>query len=456
MRATLIKISNLLGIQDLEFEPGTFTIVSGPNGSGKTSVLESIKSIMKGGEDATLLRHGSKAGEIVMVFDDETQVKKRVTAKSTTLTVERDGAMVKSPQLFIRQLTDMFSVNPVDFLDAKPKDRLRVLLESLPLVSDAARLSEIVGFEVKDAPDQHALTRIDAIQKAVYDSRTGTNRAIRDKTVTISQLKQTLPPSDTDEDVGTADFGVLNGLIETADRVRDAEIKRLSDKLATFKASSDGQISFQQAQIEEAKNTARDQIEAIRNAERIAVDEANRLIEVQRDTYRDAERRAGLMREKALGIHTEDVTPIKMRIIALQTAAGEVARAAQTRETIRKMEADLDELQGDEARQTLALQGLEDYKAEMLNSLPITGLEVRDDAIYRDGVIFDRLNTAQQVEIAVEIAKLRAGELGIICVDGLENLDTAHFEAFEQQAIASGLQVIVSRVSDETFNVKTN
>ncbi|MNT74306.1 hypothetical protein D3C72_2131160 [compost metagenome] len=83
-------------------------------------------------------------------------------------------------------------------------------------------------------------------------------------------------------------------------------------------------------------------------------------------------------------------------------------------------------------------------------------MEVKDGEIYRDGVVFDRLNTAQQVWVAIEIAKLRAGNLGVSCVDGIELLDPAAFEEFKKQSLASNLQLFVSRVSSEEFAVKTS
>ncbi|MNE63998.1 hypothetical protein D3C80_1593820 [compost metagenome] len=88
--------------------------------------------------------------------------------------------------------------------------------------------------------------------------------------------------------------------------------------------------------------------------------------------------------------------------------------------------------------------------------MPIPGLEVRDGEVFRNGITFDRLNTAQQVDIAVEIAKLRAGELGVICVDGIEALNSQAFDEFRERALQSGLQLFVSRVSDEEFTVKTS
>ncbi|HEU4589872.1 MAG TPA: hypothetical protein VFS13_03100, partial [Steroidobacteraceae bacterium] len=127
---------------------------------------------------------------------------------------------------------------------------------------------------------------------------------------------------------------------------------------------------------------------------------------------------------------------------------------AQTRETIARLVRELEELKQDSQARTEALEALDAYKAELLASLPIPGLEVIEGKLFRHGIPFDRLNTQQQVEIAVEIAKLRAGELGLICVDGLELLDPEHYEAFRESAKESGLQLIVSRVSDGPLAVQ--
>jgi hypothetical protein len=105
---------------------------------------------------------------------------------------------------------------------------------------------------------------------------------------------------------------------------------------------------------------------------------------------------------------------------------------------------------------TAALEALEAYKSELLHALPIPGLEVRGPEIYFDGVVFDRLNTAKRVEIAVEVAKLRAGTLGLVCVDGIELLDSEAFEAFREQAINSGVQLVVTRVGDGELNIEAS
>jgi len=82
MRLAHVRIHNILGIDELEFDAGAFTVIEGRNGGGKTSVLEALKSVVRGGEDVTLLRKGAAEGEVVWLFDDGTQARKRVTEKT--------------------------------------------------------------------------------------------------------------------------------------------------------------------------------------------------------------------------------------------------------------------------------------------------------------------------------------------------------------------------------------
>jgi len=55
----------------------------------------------------------------------------------------------------------------------------------------------------------------------------------------------------------------------------------------------------------------------------------------------------------------------------------------------------------------------------------------------------------------LNVARLRAGELPLCLVDGLECLDAETFRAFEEMAPSSGLQLILNRVTTGPLSVKT-
>ena len=439
MRINHISISNILGITELEFSPEGFTQISGPNGTGKTSVLEAIKSVLNSGHDATLLRKGAEKGEVVLVLDDGMELSKAVTAGGSTTSVRRDGKKLTRPAEAIKALTDSLSVNPVDFLLAPKKDRVKALLEAMPIEADTAHLAEIAGFPVKAMPGVHALHIISQTYQQVYDERTGTNRAVKEKTATISQLEAAVPPAPQGVEGSESE---LQGQIEAAADNRDATLGKITKKLDSLRSDA-------QQQIDAMRAKAQADIDAIKS-------QAGTDIEAAKAALAEQEAKAEAARTAAKTKHADAVGPLSQQLAIIRNDREASGRRQQTLDTIATLRTELETLAADALAQTQALDAIEVYKSELLNSLPIPGLEVRDGEIYRNDVAFDRLNTAQQVDVAVEIAKLRAAELGCICVDRIECLDSASLEAFKVAAIASGLQLFITRVSDDEFAIETS
>lgn len=458
MRIERLKISNILGIEELDFEAGAFNVARGKNGTGKTSVLEAIKSVVKGGDDATLLRNGATKGEIVLVIDDGTEIKRRVTQKAVQpLVVEKNGVRVDRPSDTVKALIDMISVNPVDFLKAEKKKRVNVLLESLPMSADPVRLAEIVGHEVVLQDGRHALEQIQSVYQSVYDDRTGTRRAVREKESTINQLAATLPPA---AETGPEDKGGLVAELARIDDAKDAEIARIDGKLDGYRKAADDDIKAETERLSEWKDEQQAAIAGLENQilaiRRGIIDQTAVSQKVKEDRYgefTEIAAKAEKQRTKVLTAHAQERAGTAAKLDDIDSRLAAITRARQTRDTIKSMRADADSLADDVERQDAALKQIEAYKSELLAALPIDGLAVVEGEIFRHGVVFDRLNTGQQVEIAVEIAKLRAGDLGVICVDGIESLDSEHFDAFRDRAIASGLQLFVSRVADSEFEM---
>jgi hypothetical protein len=449
LRIAHLKISNILGIDELEFSPAGFNDIRGKNGTGKTSVLEAIKAATGKGHDATLLRKGETKGEIVLVLDDGSEIKKRIAeARSTTDVTDADGKKVGKPGEFIQQLTDTLSVNPIEFLDAPKKDRVKVLLEAMPINVDLKRLEEISGRPPFQDDSIGGLALIDFVRKEVFDERTGTNRAVKEKDSTINQLRLAMPDVPGGAE-GNEDE--LRAQVEAATIAKDKELNRVRDKLDGLRAENQGKVDVLRATLQET-------IDAIRAKAQAEIDEAKAASTAEVDALNKAftefEGKAGIQREKTIQAHTDKVTPLNQTLESIKTNRSAHAKREQALETVKQMESELEELQSDVEAQTKALNDIDAYKLELLKSLPIPGVEIIDGEIYRDGVVFDRLNTAQQVQIAVEIAKLRAGELGICCVDRLECLDPEAFDEFRRQILESGLQLFVTTVSGEDFNIQ--
>ena len=103
---------------------------------------------------------------------------------------------------------------------------------------------------------------------------------------------------------------------------------------------------------------------------------------------------------------------------------------------------------------TASIGKLDALKATIAKTLPIVGVTVEDGDVAVDGVPWPRVNRARRVQVAVGIARLRAGKIPLIVIDGAENLDAEHLDAVTSECREHGLQAILTRVTDGPLTVR--
>jgi len=407
MNVTQIKIKNILGIEDLTITPGAVTKITGKNGSGKTSTLEAIKAALKGGHDATLLRNGAEKGEVVILFDDGGQITKTITADRSEVKVRQDGRLVKNAATALDELRDAVSVNPIEFLTADRKRRLQILLESIHFDITDEQLSDAAGFQCRVGSD--ALAMVDTVRKGVFDERTGINRAIKEKANTIDQLSQSVPQN------------VVGDV--------DAELAKMQTVDIQLNEAMNLEISKVNQSEAERIQKLRDEIEGIQ-----------KWATEQRDSIKSL-------------FHTK-IAPVIERRTQLQEQLKNKAAFEQQKKVIEDMEAGLESLNEELQQKNEALDRIDVLKASMLETLPIPGMTIQDGDIFIEDVPFDRLNNSNQIKVCMQLAAQRAGDLKLICVDGLEALDQERFDRFVEAAKTTGCQFIVTRVTSNDFAVE--
>jgi len=444
MRVSKIVINSILGIDHLEIEPGSVTEITGANGSGKTSILESLKAIFGQGHDATLLRQGADKGEVVLLMDDGTEIQKSITAEKSSTTVKHPTyGKISKPATYLKKLADALSLNPVEFLTASKKDRVDTLLQAIPMTVTADKLSFVPVDALRGVDlDKHALEVISAIGKQIYDLRTGVNRAEKEKRATVSQMSETLPADAPEGGNWSETLTTLQDEFKALQQVASGELANLNKVLAAIKedatakhnAYRDGIKADLERDIEALRKAAEELIEKSETYREAAIEGANNAYTANRkaaeDRYRPKE------------------SELKERIGQARAMLEQSAKVEKTREFIGQLTADADRLEAESTKLTHALGQLEILKSGLLENLPIKGVEIRDGDLYVDGLPFDRVNESRRVRLAIEIAKLRAGELGLVAVDGLECLDPETYQRFRKEAEASGMQFVVARVSD--------
>lgn len=457
MRIAKIRIFNILGIEEIELEAGKFNVIRGGNDKGKTSILKAIKAALKGGKDATLLRDGAEAGEIVLELNDGTTIKKRVRQKTQVTKIDKFGVEEQHPAEALARITDALSVNPVEFITADEKNRVNTLLDALALSVDydaiEERIKRKIDRRIVPASVTNALDAIQIIRQSIFDDRTGTNRAIKEKNSTINQLAATLPTNAAGDATPALDEAGLLAEVNRIDADRDTEMDRIAAKLEKFRSECDQEIQDITTDLYETIDAHKAEIDRLQACIRKEHEAASAAIAAIKNKLSGISSKAEQQKTITAQNHAAARSGVDADLKLIQATRDAATRAATTRETMQTLRAEADQLQVDADQQTNALKALDDYKTELLESLPIPGLAVVGGKIFRNRIPFDSLNTAQQIEIAVEIAKIRAGDLGVICVDRIESLDGKRLDELRRQVLASGLQMFVTRVTDADTDI---
>lgn len=449
-RVARIHIENVMGIELLDIEPGKVTVIEGANASGKTSALEAIKAAIGGGNDATLIRKGADRGEVVLLLEDGTEIRKVLRREGAAqLTIEHpDFGQRKAPQSWLNDLADAVSVNPVAFLTADAKRQTELLLEAAAFHVEQSAIQGALGPEVVEAIERLAgpidfdalaswkgLQAIDHLRRIVYDARTGVNRLLKERESVLKDLRDAVPADPIEPEALKARQRRLAQQLDDAQGKLDGELDAArADARGREQARTDAMM----AKIEELQQ----QIAAERAAAQTDVDTIRREMQQALDGLRSEH-------EQATTAARTEQAALNERIREAEHAQGVIARVAEH-------EADVEAKRTASELFTASIERLDALKGEGLAHVPIPNLELRDGLLYANDIPLHRINHAKLVELAFWVAKLRAGALGVVCVDGLEALDEKTFAAFTKYAAEkSDLQYIVTRVGSGPLSVRS-
>lgn len=124
MRTTKIKIRNLFGISEMELD-GRNVEITGKNGTGKTSAIDSLRYALTNKSDRDIIiRQGETEGEIIVETDTGLSIDRRKrTTKADYVSVKEGNKAVLGPESLLRTLFTPLQLNPVEFTLMAKKDR---------------------------------------------------------------------------------------------------------------------------------------------------------------------------------------------------------------------------------------------------------------------------------------------------------------------------------------------
>lgn len=436
LKLASVKINNVLGIENLELTPeGNIIQISGHNGSGKTSTIEAIKNAIGVGTYSTILRDGCDKGEVVLDLGDML-VRKVHKPNGETLTLKGKVvgtdkmSNISGPAGVLRSLVNPNSVDPVRLLTAKPKELLDAVLSALPMTVDVDRFTDLVGRHSIDV-QQHALVTIAQGTKLLMEERKLLNRDAKTAKTTGEQLEATLP----EEIPLTEELEA-----EIQENIQNSESIRSLARSTVREVKKPYLEKAQKLSVEKQK--LMDQI--IKLNQDLAIVEEKIKVNDQ-----DAEFAAESAREAKLGEAQEYLDQnieLSRQLSQLNVYRTTQKQVAEWKDKESKATLESDKL-------TTQLKGLQEYKEELCDDLPVEGLAVQDGKLTMNGISFETLNTAARVKLVIELSKLTAGDLGVVVIDNAECMCTEVFNQFLQEASKTDLIWVVARVSDHDFKI---
>lgn len=467
MKTTKIHIKNLFGISETELD-GRSIEVTGSNGVGKTSIIDSIKYALTNDSSRDyVIKNGESEGEIFIETDTGLTIdrKKRVN-QADYKNIRQDGKPVQSPEAFVRELFTPLQIDPVKFTQMSRQEQNRIILDLIEFNWDLNWIKEKFG-EIPQGVDyqQNILQILNDIQseKGVYfQTRQDINREIRNKTAFISDIAKDIPQGFQAEKWEAYDLSEAYTKITKAQ-----EYNSRIERAKLFKDSYDNKVRGIQAEMEIAVSNLKSAIAAEREqltseierkkAEiKAAEDKLNSLSDKIADKTKIFESE---YREKVAKLDSDIKVADKytgkqlVNISAMQAevkTAEEMKKHLNEYKRMKSMQNELETLEEHSKALTSKIELARELPGEILKTatIPVKGLTVKDGIPLINGLPVSNLSEGEQLQLCVDVALSKPNSLQIILIDGAEKLSEKNRLALYEKCKEKGLQFIATRTTD--------
>lgn len=493
---TKLSISNCYGIDQLDATLGPVNVITGRNGSGKTSIERAVLQMIEGGHDPSMRRRYCSAcnlpqpisdpcecggsvevadkAVVEITLDTGARFRYQVTAKAYELTGwNPSGDLIKGPKAALNQLLAAQEVDPGRLLaiDAATKPGRRELRETLqqliPLSFEPADLAAVSACRTDGEQAAHDIAAR-AISSQMEEARKAA-KTQRAAPIDLERFDQAVASvKATRAEVGVRQKEADRASSALQGKVADSE--DVTEALMRARSALDSEKADWAAQVETLAQARREQLDAISEEanrdEKLIKDWLSRKIEEAREEARQQlealNARTTLARSKTVSAeqsviednrpaHEERIQSLSADAARLEEKQKRWIEAEKTRQIRDEFRQKARTLSHEQMRLDEAVKLLDALRISKLSDLPVPGLEITGEAVTVDGVPWQHLNTAQKMFLCVRIcAYLSKGkDQRVIFLDHGEAFDTEQWESLLAAASEAGIQLVVSRVTDE-------
>ena len=395
LRILGLHVENVKGVKVVDMkldENENLVVIGGANGTGKTSVIDSIMYALGGKKavPAQPIRQGEDEAVIELDLGDLI-VTRKITQKTDRLTVKsKEGANYPSPQAILDKMVGRLSFNPLAF--AKLSGTAAGRREQAQLVMDLADLD---------------FTDHDAERKIAFDNRTDVNRDLKKSEVAFKGAPH--------HEGAPSEEVSITAVAEELDKAR-----RQNSDLADAK----GQLRDVQG--------ARDSLAA--QKERIETEIAAldiRLAEQSKELAGREPRETGSIETRLANAEADNVK----------------VRANAEREKLREEVKWLTKKADDLTEQIKDFDGEKAMKIAQAR-LPVKCLGFTEDGLTLNDLPFEQASASEQLRTSVAMGVAMNPTLRVMLIDQGSELDKDNLAAIGEIAKEADTQVWIVRVSE--------
>lgn len=443
MKIVRLTAENIKKLRAVEITPaGEIVSISGKNGAGKTSVLDSIWWALAGTKtiQGQPIRKGESKARIKLDLG-ELIVERKFSEHGSTLTVESaDGARFPSPQSMLDKLLGELSFDPLAFARMEPRKQFD-------------ELRRVAKVEID-------IDKLNALNTSDYDKRTDINRDAKAKRAQIDGI--TIPAEVKGDPVDEAALvdaiqkaGETNADIETRKGRRDAaqgaiarlktDAVNMTTQAGRVRAEADAAHKAAGVAAQEAYDRA---VKAASEALTKALNEASKWELASKAATEEA-----AAFEKKLAGAPELPKPVDVSGLRQKLDAAKQTNAAiVTRKTMVERKAALikeaTELEARSKALTEGMDARERAKADAIKgaAMPVPGLGFGDGEVTYNGIPFEQASSAEQLRVSMGIAIAANPKLRVIRITDGSLLDEDSMATIAAMAKDSDYQVWVEVV----------
>ena len=467
MKISKIKISNLFGIKEQELD-GKSIEISGNNGLGKTSILDSIRLALTNNSDRDyIVKNGETEGEIYIETDVGLTIdRKKRTNSSDYKSIKSNGKEIPSPETFLKDIFTKMQLNPVAFCNMSKQEQNRAILDLIEFDWDINWIKEQFG-EIPEGVDysQNILQVLEDIQSEdgiYYKTRQNINRDIRNQLAFIEDIAKDIPENYNAEK--WENFDLTNKLKELMtikeknSKIEEAKqfVNSYDNRVKGYEAdrqisitAEEKNISIERENLEKENIRLKEQIKA--NEEKLKnlqgkLDDKKKIIDLE---YQ----KKVVALDESIGRAKELLNQDIVDVTELQTEcdlAEKRKKHLNEYHRMKDMQNNVETLKKESEELTRKIELARDLPGEILKvaKLPIEGLSVKNGLALVNGVPVSGLSEGEKLMLCIDITLAKENNLKLILLDGVEKLSEENREKVYKKCIDSGLQFIATRTDN--------